>query len=70
MSFSRVLFSGAGGPYRVMPIFNGAIEDDSGSHHPDRFLHFLRNVLTTNSDGITRRVLLHCRGGLRFTSSP
>jgi hypothetical protein len=41
---SGVLFSGAREPNRFVSIFDGAVEDDPGSHYADRFFDLFRHV--------------------------
>ena len=42
-----ILFSGAGKPDRVLPIFPCPAQDDPGSHHADRLFDFFRHIPAT-----------------------
>src|SRR5258706_9538087 len=41
-----VLFSGAGQPHRILRVHDGAVEDHTGGHHPNRVFDLLRSIST------------------------
>ena len=63
--FFLILFSGAGQPHRVLPVYDGPVENDSGNHHADGFLFFF-GVLSRRIPEVEHDCGVFMHGRCRF----